>query len=194
MGKTIRFRIRRQDRPGSEPYWQEFEIPYKPGHNVVSVLMEIRESPVTMDGKTVDQHPEDLPGHPTPNELPQDLQQASVAGGRDDEDREQVLDLGQPHPTLDRRQVAGVLVVRPRPVVEWQRRHPPGHPLHAVSEPEEAGGLEERPGDRLDVVLELLRRHEGRADGDGSMPRSPLRWEPYVPRSTRRIATSAEDI
>ncbi len=54
MPDTIRFQIRRQDRPDSEPYWQEFEIPYKPNHNVVSALMVIRENPVTVDGKRVE--------------------------------------------------------------------------------------------------------------------------------------------
>ena len=54
MAKTIRLKIRRQDKPDARPYWQEYEIPYKPGHNVVSVLMEVRERPVTTDGKTVE--------------------------------------------------------------------------------------------------------------------------------------------
>ncbi|MBS1196180.1 MAG: succinate dehydrogenase subunit, partial [Actinobacteria bacterium] len=53
MPDTIRFRIKRQDRPGAAPYWQEFAIPYRPGHNVVSALMAIRENPVTADGKRV---------------------------------------------------------------------------------------------------------------------------------------------
>jgi len=54
MADTIRFKIKRQDTPDSGAYWQEFEIPYKPGHNVVSALMVIRENPVTVDGKTVE--------------------------------------------------------------------------------------------------------------------------------------------
>jgi succinate dehydrogenase / fumarate reductase iron-sulfur subunit len=53
MADTIYFRIRRQDGPGSAPYWQEFRIPYRPGHNVVSSLMAIRERPVTAEGKQV---------------------------------------------------------------------------------------------------------------------------------------------
>ncbi len=48
--RTIRLRVKRQDNPSSKPYWQEFEIPYKPQHNVISVLMEIRRHPVTRDG------------------------------------------------------------------------------------------------------------------------------------------------
>jgi len=48
--RTIRLRVKRQDRPDAHPYWQEFEVPYKPQHNVISVLMEIRRHPVTRDG------------------------------------------------------------------------------------------------------------------------------------------------
>ncbi len=53
MVQTLQFRIRRQDRPDSHPYWQEFEIPYRAGHNVVSALREIRMNPVTKSGETV---------------------------------------------------------------------------------------------------------------------------------------------
>jgi succinate dehydrogenase / fumarate reductase iron-sulfur subunit len=51
---TIHFKIRRQDRPGSAPYWQEFRIPYRAGHNVVSALQVIRANPVMIDGQRVD--------------------------------------------------------------------------------------------------------------------------------------------
>ena len=54
MSEAIHFKIRRQDRPDSSPYWQEFKIPYKKGHNVVSALMVIREDPTTTDGRCVD--------------------------------------------------------------------------------------------------------------------------------------------
>ncbi len=47
---TIRLRVKRQDTPKASAYWQEFEVPYKPQHNVISVLMEIRRHPVTRDG------------------------------------------------------------------------------------------------------------------------------------------------
>jgi len=53
MQDTIHFKIRRQNQPGAAPYWQEFRIPYRPGHNVVSALMVIRENPVTVDGSRV---------------------------------------------------------------------------------------------------------------------------------------------
>lgn len=48
--RTIRLRVKRQDGPDVPPYWQEFEIPYKPQHNVISALMEVRRQPVTLDG------------------------------------------------------------------------------------------------------------------------------------------------
>lgn len=51
--KRIRVRVRRQDVGTAMPYWQEFEIPYQPGHNVLSVLMEIRKNPVDITGKRV---------------------------------------------------------------------------------------------------------------------------------------------
>ncbi len=52
--KTIQFTVRRQDNPYSPPYWQQFAIPYRKGHNVVSSLMVIREDPVTCEGRRVD--------------------------------------------------------------------------------------------------------------------------------------------
>lgn len=48
---TVRFIIQRQDNPNSEPYTEEFELPYRPNMNVISALMEIRRNPVTKDGK-----------------------------------------------------------------------------------------------------------------------------------------------
>ncbi|MGE5155117.1 MAG: succinate dehydrogenase iron-sulfur subunit [Bdellovibrio bacteriovorus] len=52
--ENIRLRIRRQDRPDSAPYWQEFALPYQADYNVLSVLMALREEPVTIDGRRVD--------------------------------------------------------------------------------------------------------------------------------------------
>ena len=51
--RFIRMKVRRQDGPDSIPYWCEFEIPYQPGHNVISVLMEFRKNPVDVGGQTV---------------------------------------------------------------------------------------------------------------------------------------------
>ena len=50
-GKTIVIKIKRQDNASSKPYWEEFELPYKPGRNVTSALMEIAANPVTRSGK-----------------------------------------------------------------------------------------------------------------------------------------------
>src|SRR5437773_4943196 len=44
-------KTKRQDTPSSTPYWDEFELPYKPGHNVISALMEIAANPITRDGR-----------------------------------------------------------------------------------------------------------------------------------------------
>jgi succinate dehydrogenase / fumarate reductase, iron-sulfur subunit len=47
---TIELRIRRQDGPSTAARWEEFSLPYKPGMNVISCLMEIRKKPVTKGG------------------------------------------------------------------------------------------------------------------------------------------------
>jgi succinate dehydrogenase / fumarate reductase iron-sulfur subunit len=49
--KIVTFRIKRQDSPESKPYWEEFELPWKPGMNVTSSLMDIALNPVTREGK-----------------------------------------------------------------------------------------------------------------------------------------------
>src|SRR5438874_289261 len=49
--RSIRLRVKRRPSTDATPYWEEFEIPYKPQHNIISVLMEIRRNPVTRDGK-----------------------------------------------------------------------------------------------------------------------------------------------
>jgi succinate dehydrogenase / fumarate reductase iron-sulfur subunit len=49
--KAIIVRVKRQDLPDSPPYWQTFELPYKPNMNVTSVLRAIGANPVTMEGK-----------------------------------------------------------------------------------------------------------------------------------------------
>lgn len=43
--------IERQDDPNSNPYEEEFSVPYRPNMNVISALMEIRKNPITKDGK-----------------------------------------------------------------------------------------------------------------------------------------------
>ena len=49
--KTIQLRVRRQDTPTSNPYWEEYEIPYRERQNVISVIMEIDKNPITREGK-----------------------------------------------------------------------------------------------------------------------------------------------
>lgn len=49
--KYIELRIKRQEGPGKPSYWEDFKIPYRPGLNVISCLMEIRRNPVTADGR-----------------------------------------------------------------------------------------------------------------------------------------------
>jgi succinate dehydrogenase / fumarate reductase iron-sulfur subunit len=49
--KNVIIRIKRQATPESRPYWEEFELVWKPGMNVTSSLMDIAANPVTRDGK-----------------------------------------------------------------------------------------------------------------------------------------------
>jgi succinate dehydrogenase iron-sulfur subunit len=49
--KTVIIKIKRQQSPESKPYWEEFELEYRPGMNVTSALMDIAAKPVTRDGK-----------------------------------------------------------------------------------------------------------------------------------------------
>ncbi|HJX01027.1 MAG TPA: succinate dehydrogenase iron-sulfur subunit [Terriglobales bacterium] len=49
-GKVVIIKIRRQAAPKSQPYWEEFSLPWKPGMNVISAMMDIAANPVTRDG------------------------------------------------------------------------------------------------------------------------------------------------
>ncbi len=53
MPRDIYFKIKRQDRPDSPPYWEEFRMPYAPQHNVISALMYLREHPINARGQRV---------------------------------------------------------------------------------------------------------------------------------------------
>src|SRR5262249_40568240 len=44
--------IKRQASPGSQPYWEEFSLPWKKQMNIISSLMDIAANPITSDGKT----------------------------------------------------------------------------------------------------------------------------------------------
>jgi succinate dehydrogenase / fumarate reductase iron-sulfur subunit len=48
--KTISVRVLRRDNADANPYWENFSLPYRPNMNVISVLMDIREKPVTAEG------------------------------------------------------------------------------------------------------------------------------------------------
>ncbi len=49
--KTVLFKIKRQANPSAPSRWEEFQLPWHPGMNVISSLMEIARNPVTRDGK-----------------------------------------------------------------------------------------------------------------------------------------------
>jgi succinate dehydrogenase / fumarate reductase iron-sulfur subunit len=49
--RTIKIEIKRQAGPDAAAHWDKFEIPYRPGMNVISSMMEIAANPVTSDGK-----------------------------------------------------------------------------------------------------------------------------------------------
>jgi succinate dehydrogenase / fumarate reductase iron-sulfur subunit len=49
-GKVVIIKIRRQAAPKSQLYWEEFSLPWKPGMNVISAMMDIAANPVTRDG------------------------------------------------------------------------------------------------------------------------------------------------
>src|SRR5947209_2475831 len=49
--RTVIIKIKRQAAPKSEPYWEEFVLPCKPGMNVISSMMDIAANPITRDGK-----------------------------------------------------------------------------------------------------------------------------------------------
>lgn len=51
--QTIRFKIKRQDSPEDTPYWEEFDVPYRPGANVISCLQWIAANPNTLQGREV---------------------------------------------------------------------------------------------------------------------------------------------
>ncbi|HMJ23331.1 MAG TPA: 2Fe-2S iron-sulfur cluster-binding protein, partial [Terriglobales bacterium] len=48
--KTVLLKIKRQSRPDAKSHWEEFELPWHSGMNVISSLMEIAANPVTRQG------------------------------------------------------------------------------------------------------------------------------------------------
>lgn len=51
MPKTIALKIKRQAALNAEPRWEEFELAWKPGMNVISSMMEIALNPITRSGQ-----------------------------------------------------------------------------------------------------------------------------------------------
>lgn len=49
--KTVRYIIKRQPTPDAKPHWEEFDLRFRPGMNVISGLMDIAEDPVDRFGK-----------------------------------------------------------------------------------------------------------------------------------------------
>jgi succinate dehydrogenase / fumarate reductase iron-sulfur subunit len=49
--KIVIFKIRRQASPNDKPRWEEFELDWHPGMNVISSMMAIARDPVTREGK-----------------------------------------------------------------------------------------------------------------------------------------------
>ena len=50
-GRTVKLEIQRQDNPNGSTRWEKFEVPYRPGMNVISALMYIQQNPVTAEGQ-----------------------------------------------------------------------------------------------------------------------------------------------
>src|SRR5215472_15525601 len=51
MPGTVFIRVKRQENPDAEPRWEEFELAWRPGMNVISAMMEIAANPVTRSGR-----------------------------------------------------------------------------------------------------------------------------------------------
>lgn len=49
--RTVKIEIKRQSNPDGKPTWEKFEVPWRPGMNVISAMMEIAANPRTSDGK-----------------------------------------------------------------------------------------------------------------------------------------------
>ncbi len=50
---TVRIKVKRQDRPDTDPYWQPFDVPFVANANIISCLQQIASKPVTADGRRV---------------------------------------------------------------------------------------------------------------------------------------------
>jgi succinate dehydrogenase / fumarate reductase, iron-sulfur subunit len=52
--EKVKFKVKRQDAPGQSSHYDEFEVPYEQGMNVISLLMATKEFPKTTSGKEVE--------------------------------------------------------------------------------------------------------------------------------------------
>lgn len=53
-GKTVKFKVKRQDDPESKSYYEEFEVPYESGMNVISLLMATKQYTQTTSGEATE--------------------------------------------------------------------------------------------------------------------------------------------
>lgn len=51
--KSVQLNIKRQNTPESQPYWEEFELQWRAGMNVIIALMDIASNPVNRQGKPI---------------------------------------------------------------------------------------------------------------------------------------------
>lgn len=51
QARSIRFKIKRQNAPGQDSFWEEFDVPYQPNLNIISCLNYIAANPTTIEGK-----------------------------------------------------------------------------------------------------------------------------------------------
>jgi len=49
--KTVKLEIKRQANPEAQAVWEKYELPWKPGMNVISAILEVGFNPVTAEGK-----------------------------------------------------------------------------------------------------------------------------------------------
>ncbi|MCE2929712.1 MAG: succinate dehydrogenase iron-sulfur subunit [Candidatus Caenarcaniphilales bacterium] len=50
QGKTVNFKVKRQKDQESKSYYENFEVPYEQGMNVISILMATKQFPQTQEG------------------------------------------------------------------------------------------------------------------------------------------------
>jgi succinate dehydrogenase / fumarate reductase, iron-sulfur subunit len=49
--QSVHVKIKRQDGPDKESYWEDFRVPYQKSMNIIAVLMEIQKNPINAQGK-----------------------------------------------------------------------------------------------------------------------------------------------